>query len=46
MQRVTPGFGDSNGPVERSLKETFVPTLFEGLREGVPELGVTRLPVK
>ena len=28
------------------LKETFVPALFEGLHEGVPDQGVTRLPVK
>ena len=46
MQRVAPGVGDAFGPVETALKETFVPELFEGLREGVPEQGVTRLPVK
>ena len=46
MQQVTPGVDDSFGLVERDLKETFVPELFEGLREGVPEQGVTRLPVK
>ena len=46
VQRVTPGVGDSFGYVETALKETFVLALFEGLREGVPERGVTRLPVK
>ena len=46
MQRVTPGIGDAFRPVETSLKETFVPALFEGLREGVTERGVTRQPVK
>ena len=46
VQRVTPGVGDSFGPVEKALKETFVPALFEGLREGMPKRGVTRLPVK
>ena len=46
MQRVTPGGGGSFGPVEKALKETFVPALFEGLQEEVPERGVTRLPVK
>ena len=46
MQRVTPGIGDSFGPVEDALKETFVPELFKGLREGVTERGVTHLPVK
>ena len=46
MQRVNPGFGDAFGPVEDALKEIFVPSLFQGLREGVPERGVTRLTVK
>ena len=46
MQRVTPGVRDSFGPVEDALKETFVLVLFKGLREGVPERGVTCLPVK
>ena len=46
MQRVTPGVGDSFGPVEEALKETFVSNFLEDLREGVPERGVTRLPVK
>ena len=46
MQRVTPGAGDSFGSVEKALKETFMPALFEGLREGVPERGVTCLSVK
>ena len=46
MQRETLGVGDFFGLVETDLKETFVPSLFEGLREGVPERGVTRLPDK
>ena len=46
VQRVTPGVGDSFGPAEDALKETFVPAFFKGLREGVTERGVTRLPVK
>ena len=46
MQGVTPGVGDSFVPVEKALKETFVPALFEGLREVVPELGVTCLTIK
>ena len=29
MQRVTPGIGDAFGPVEKALRETFVPALFE-----------------
>ena len=46
VQRVTSGVGDSFGPVEEAIKETFVPALFEGLQEGVPDRGVTVLPVK
>ena len=46
MQRVTPGVGDAFGPVEAALREIFVPALYEGLREGVTERGITRLPVK
>ena len=46
MHRVTPGVSDSFGPVEKVLKETFVPELFEGLWEGVTDIGVIRLPVK
>ena len=43
---VTPGVRDTFGPVEDALKETFVRELFQGLREGVPEQGITCLPVK
>ena len=46
MQRVNPGVGNSFGPVETALNDTFVLALFEGLREGVPERGVTRQTVK
>ena len=46
MQRVTPEIGDAFRPVETALKETFVSEFFEGLGDGVPERGVTRLPVK
>ena len=46
VQRVTPGVGDAFFPVEVELKEIFVPELFQGLWEGVPEQGVIRLPVK
>ena len=46
MQRVTPRVDNAFGPVETALKETFVPALFEGMCEGVPEQGVIRLPVK
>ena len=46
MRRVTPGVGDAFIPVETVLKDTFVFALFEGLGEGIPEQGVTLLPVK
>ena len=46
VQQVTPRVGDSFGPVETALKETFVLALFEGLREGGTKRGVTRLPIK
>ena len=46
MQRATPGVGDTFGPVEMALKEIFVLALFQGLQEGVPEQGITFLPVK
>ena len=46
MQRTTPGIGDAFGPVEEALQETFLPDLFQGLGEGAPGRGVTRLPAK
>ena len=46
MQWVTPGIGDAFVPVEKALRETFVPALLEGLGDGVPEIGFTCLPVK
>ena len=46
MQRVTLIIGDDFRPVETALKESFVPALFEGLGDGVPEQGVARLSVK
>ena len=46
MQWFTPGIGDSFGPEEKALQETLLSDLFEGIGEGAPERGVTRLPVK
>ena len=46
MQRFIPGIGDAFGPVEKALRETFVPALLEELGEGALDRGVTRLPVK
>ena len=40
MQRVTPGKGDTFGPVEKAIQETLLLALFEGLGEGAPERGV------
>ena len=46
VQRVTPGVGETFGPVEEALREIFVPELFRGLLEGLPKRENTRLPVK
>ena len=46
MQRVTQGIGSAFGPVEKALRETFLPELFMGMGNGVPERGVTCLLVK
>ena len=46
VQRVTPGIRDSYGLVEKVLQKTFLPALFQGLGEGAPGRGVTRLPAK
>ena len=43
MQRVTPGIGDAFSPMDTALKETFVPTLFEGMGDSVPKRGVTHV---
>ena len=43
---MIPGVGGAFRPVETALQETFMPALFEGLGKGVPERGVTHLPVK
>ena len=44
--RVTPNIGDYFLPVEQALRELFIPALFQGLGEGTPGRGVTRLDVK
>ena len=46
VQRLTPGIGNVFVLVELALKESFVPELVEVLGVGVPERGVTYLPVK
>ena len=46
VQRVTPVIGDAFGPVEKALRETLLPEIFEGLGEGAPERGVTCLLAK
>ena len=46
VQRVTPGIGDTFGPVEKALREAFMPELFKGLGDGAPGRWVTCLPVK
>ena len=46
LQRVTPSIVDAFVPEEKALQDTFLPAIFEGLREVAPERGVTCLPVK
>ena len=46
VQPVTSGIGDAFSLVEKELRETFVLTLFKRLDDGVPEIGITCLPVK
>ena len=46
IQRVTPGIGDAFCPVDKLLRETFFPALFEGLVERSPGRWVARLQVK
>ena len=48
LQRVTPGIKYVFVLLEKALRETFLPALFEGLEGGggAPEKGVTRLPLK
>ena len=43
---MTPGVGEAFSPVEEALLEIFVPELFRGLTEVVPERENTHLPVK
>ena len=46
MQRVTPGIGDTFGPVEEEIATAFLLALFEVVGDGVPGRAITRLPVK
>ena len=46
MQWVTPLIRRRLRPVEQVLRETFILALFQGLGEGTPRKGVTRLPLK
>ena len=46
VQRVTLDIRDAFGPVEQALRDAFIPALLQGLGEGTPGRGVTRLPVK
>ena len=46
LKQVAPVIGDTFGRVEKALRETFLPDLFEGLGEVAPGRGVTLLPAK
>ena len=46
MQRVTPKIEDKFGPMERELRDAFIPDLFQSLGEGTLARGFTLLDVK
>ena len=46
MQRVTPNFGDTFGPLDKAPRDAFITSLFQGLIEVTLGRGVTRLTVK
>ena len=46
MQRVTPDIGDAFGLVEQVLRDDFIPALFQGIGEGTPGSGFSRIPMK
>ena len=46
MQWVTPNIEDAFVPVEQALRDGFIPSLFQGIGEGTPERGFTRLTGK
>ena len=46
VQRVIPDIEDAFGPVETSLRDAFLPALFQGVGELTLGRGVTRLRVK
>ena len=46
VEWVNLGIGNAFHPVETALRETFVPSLFEGMGNGFPERGVAHLTDK
>ena len=46
LKQVPPDIGDTFGPVEEVLRDTFIPVLSKGVGEGTPVWGVACLPVK
>ena len=46
MQQVTLDIRDTFVPVEKSIQNTFILDLFQGVRDGTLGRGVTRLSVK
>ena len=46
VQQVTPFIGDTFGPVEKALRESFLLALVQGIGEGILWGGVTRLALK
>ena len=46
MQWVTPGIGYTFSPVEQTLRDAFVPSLFQSFGEGTPRRVITCLLMK
>ena len=46
LQRVTPGIGMAFQPVEDKLRETLLPSLFQGDTSHIPGRLITSIPVK
>ena len=46
MQRIKTNIGDSFRPAEKSLWDSFMPALFQGVGEGIQRRGFTHLLMK
>ena len=46
MKQFTTNIGDDFGPVEEAIRDSFLPSLFQGVGEGSPGQGLTQISVK